>query len=680
MLHFVDHLLDSINLERTSFRVYAITALVLLLLLSVFRSLLKLAVFIYAYAENARRLCCFPEPPRRSWLLGHLGMILPNEEGLTQVSSLVSTFPQTIVTWMGPVIPVVSLVHPDTIKPMVAASASIAPKDELFYGFLRPWLGDGLLLSRGEKWMQHRRLLTPAFHFDILKHYVKIFNKSTDIMHAKWRRLASEGPVSLDMFEHISLMTLDSLLKCTFSYDSDCQEKPSDYIAAIYELSSLVLKRNNCLPHHFDFIYRLSSNGRKFRQACKTVHDFTGGVVQQKKKALQEKGAEAWIKSKQGKTTDFIDILLLSKILNNFDDLDHTIGTPWRHGVTFNDAADIPTQHRGPSTEERQPPSEFSRDNQRKSGQTLEEKRIDLHRREPVKSNIKVDSYTPNSAENNGDKTLAYDQACYTVPTLMVFHKDAVSSQGSSAVSPNLKVTNQSHEANSSAILQASCLSEERPMTKFCGQRNKVLLICILTLAAPQGHDTTASGLSWILYNLALHPEYQEKCREEIRELLSGKEIKHLDWDELSQLQFTTMCIKESLRLHPPVIGVSRCCTEDIKLPDGKVIPKGNICAISIYGTHHNPTVWPNPQVYDPYRFDPEKFQERSSHAFIPFSAGPRNCIGQNFAMAEMRVVLALTLLHFNVTLDQTKSVRRKPELILRAEGGLWLQVEALKS
>ncbi|XP_053563158.1 LOW QUALITY PROTEIN: ultra-long-chain fatty acid omega-hydroxylase-like [Bombina bombina] len=527
MLHFVDHLLDSINLERTPFRVYTITALVLLLLLLVSRSLLKVVVFIYAYAENVRRLRCFPEPPRRSWLFGHLGMFLPNEEGLTQVNSLVSTFPKTNMTWMGPAIPVVSLVHPDTIKPIVAASASIAPKHE-FYGFLRPWLGDGLLLSHGEKWMKHRRLLTPAFHFDILKHYVKIFSKSTDIMHAKWRRLASEGPVSLDMFEHISLMTLDSLLKCTFSYDSDCQEKPSDYISAIYELSSLVTEREQCLLHHFDFIYRLSSNGRKFRQACKIVHNFTEGVVQQRKKALQEKGAEAWIKSKQGKTTDFIDILLLSK-------------------------------------------------------------------------------------DEDGNQ-LSDEEMRDEVDTFMF-----------------------------------------------------------------EGHDTTASGLSWILYNLARHPEYQEKCREEIRELLSGKENKHLDWDELSQLQFTTMCIKESLRLHPPVTAVFRRCTEDIKLPDGKVIPKGNTCLISIYGSHHNPTVWPNPEVYDPYRFDPDKFEERSSHAFIPFSAGPRNCIGQNFAMAEMRVVLAMTLLHFNVTLDQTKSVR-KAELILRAEGGLWLQVEALKS
>ncbi|CAI9540737.1 unnamed protein product [Staurois parvus] len=529
MLPLVDHLLDALNLERTTFRIYAVTALCLFSAVIVLRACLNVVQSVTAYITNCQRLRCFPEPPRRNWFLGHLGLILPNEEGLTEVSKLVTNFSYTLKSWFGPTLPIISLVHPDTVKPMVAASALIAPKDELFYGFLKPWLGDGLLLSRGEKWSQHRRLLTPGFHFDILKNYVTIFNKSTDIMHAKWRRLCVEGPVSLDMFEHISLMTLDSLLKCTFSYESDCQEKPSDYIAAIYELSNLLVKREHCLPHHFDFIYRFSSNGRKFRQACKTVHDFTAGVVQQRKKALKEKGAENWTKSKQGKTTDFIDLLLLSK-------------------------------------------------------------------------------------DENGRQ------------------------------------------------LSDEEMRDEADTFMFAG------------------HDTTASGLSWILYNLARHPEYQDKCREEIRELIKEKDTSHLDWDDLSQLPFTTMCIKESLRLHPPVTAVSRQCTEDIALPDGRVIPKGNICLISIYGTHHNPAVWPNPEVYDPYRFDPEKAQERSSHAFVPFSAGPRNCIGQNFAMVEMKVVLALTLLNFKVNLDQTKTVRRKPELILRAEGGLWLQLEEVQS
>ncbi|XP_012519081.1 PREDICTED: docosahexaenoic acid omega-hydroxylase CYP4F3-like [Propithecus coquereli] len=193
------------------------------------------------------------------------------------------------------------------------------------------------------------------------------------------------------------------------------------------------------------------------------------------------------------------------------------------------------------------------------------------------------------------------------------------------------------------------------------------------------GHDTTASGLSWVLYNLARHPEYQERCRQEVQELLRDREPKEIEWDDLAQLPFLTMCIKESLRLHPSIPVISRRCTQDIVLPDGRVIPKGVICFINIIGTHHNPAVWPDPEVYDPSRFDPENVKEMSPLAFIPFSAGPRNCIGQTFAMTEMKVVLALTLLRFRVLPDDTEP-RRKVDMIMRAEGGLWLRVEPLEA
>ncbi|CAM2095234.1 unnamed protein product [Caretta caretta] len=379
---------------------------------------------------------------------------------------------------------------------------------------------------------RHRRMLTPAFHFDILKPYMKIFNQSTDIMHAKWRRLVASGSTSLDMSGQISLMTLDSLQKCVFGCNGNCQETPRDYIAAILELSSLVVGRQHRLLLHCDFLYRLSPDGRRFRRACDTVHRFTADVVQRRHQALSHRGREAWLKSKQGRTVDFIDILLLAKD---------------------------------------------------EDGQDLSDEDI--------------------AAEAD---------------TFMF-----------------------------------------------------------------EGHDTTASGLSWVLYNLACHPEYQERCREEIKDLLRDKESEEVEcassmpmrvcpspiawlmgshWaphastsgasaklcslqGDLSQVPFSTMCIKESLRLHPPVTAVSRRCTEDIKLPDGRVLPKGNVCLISIYGTHHNPAVRPEPQVYNPHRFDPENSKNQPPLAFMPFSAGPRNCIGQNFAVAEMKVVLVLTLL-----------------------------------
>ncbi|XP_037674192.1 cytochrome P450 4F2-like isoform X2 [Choloepus didactylus] len=446
----------------------------LLLLVGATWLLARALSWSYAFYEKCHRLRSFPQPPKRNWFLGHMDLFYANEQTLMNTAQLVATYPQHLVVWMGPIIPVISLFHPDVIRCVTNASATIAPKNMLFYQFLKPWLGDGLLLSAGDKWSHHRRMLTPAFHFNILKPYMKIFNESVNIMHAKWQRLASEGSIRLDMFEHISLMTLDSLLKCVFSFNSHCQEKPSKYIAAILELSALVVKRNRQIFLHPDFLYHLTPDGQRFRKACQLVHDFTDAVIQERRHTLPDEGADDVLMDKaRTRTLDFIDVLLLAK---------------------------------------------------------------------------------------DADGKLLSDEDIRAEADTFMFG----------------------------------------------------------------GHDTTASSLSWILYNLAKHPEYQDRCRQEVQELLRDRQSEEIEWDDLANLPFLTMCIKESLRLHPPVPFISRCCTQDVVLPDGRAIPKGVICTISIFGTHHNPSIWPNPEVYDPFRFHPENIKERSPLAFIPFSAGPR--------------------------------------------------------
>ncbi|XP_023372977.1 docosahexaenoic acid omega-hydroxylase CYP4F3 isoform X2 [Otolemur garnettii] len=499
----------------------------LLLLVGASWLLARILAWTYTFYDNYRHLRCFPQPPKRSWFWGHQGMIQSSEEGILYTQGLASTFGAVCLWQVGPLHAVISIFHSTFIRPVLFAPANIALKDLVFYSFLKPWLGDGLLLSAGDKWSRHRRMLTPAFHFNILKPYMKIFNESANIMHAKWQRLVSQGSDNLDMFEHISLMTLDSLQKCVFSFDSNCQEKPSEYIAAILELSALVAERQQQVLLHLDFLYHLTPDGWRFRKACKLVHDFTDAVIQERRCSLPSQGIDEFLKTKaKTKTLDFIDVLLLSK--------------------------------------------------------------------------------------DEDGKGLSDEDIRAEADTFMF-----------------------------------------------------------------EGHDTTASGLSWVLYHLAKHPEYQERCRQEVQELLRDREPLEIEWDDLAQLPFLTMCIKESLRLHPPVPVISRYCTQNIELPDGRVIPKGVICLLSIFGTHHNPAVWPDPEVYDPSRFDPENIKERSPLAFVPFSAGPRNCIGQTFAMTEMKVILALTLLRFRILPDNDEP-RRKPELVLRAEGGLWLRVEPL--
>lgn len=192
-----------------------------------------------------------------------------------------------------------------------------------------------------------------------------------------------------------------------------------------------------------------------------------------------------------------------------------------------------------------------------------------------------------------------------------------------------------------------------------------------------EGHDTTASGLSFILYCLASHPEHQKLCREEVCEALQGKDT--MEWEDLSKIPYTTMCIKESLRLYPPVPGISRQITKPITFFDGRTLPAGSHVGVSVFGAHRNSTVWENPHVFDPLRFLPENVSKRSPHAFVPFSAGPRNCIGQTFAMNEMKVVTALTLKRYRLIEDPELKPKLLPRLVLRSINGIHIKIEPVE-
>ncbi|KAB1259669.1 Docosahexaenoic acid omega-hydroxylase CYP4F3 [Camelus dromedarius] len=386
----------------------------LLLLAAVSWILAHVLVWTYAFYVIARRLRCFPQPLKRNWFLGHLGLDIfllsppkmynpqrrlegltqlvvnnpqgymiwmahhppvifchpdlvrsitmlrfrSSEEGLLYIQGLASTYGDVCCWWVGPWHAVIRIFHPTCVKPVLFAPGRhpqpqlarclpglspvprrllpasyahvhipamlglewecrllagslypppskslsspsprslmvlihvsrcrtqgliILPVSEALAGARAafahsPWLsmlGDGLLLSASDKWSSHRRMLTPAFHFNILKSYVKIFNNSMKVMHAKWQCLITEGHTRLNMFEHISLMTLDSLQKCVFSFDSNCQE------------------------------------------ACRQVHDFTDAVIRERRCTLPNQGADDFLKAEaKTKTLDFIDVLLLTK-------------------------------------------------------------------------------------------------------------------------------------------------------------------------------------------------------------------------------------------------------------------------------------------------------------------------------------------------------------------------------
>ncbi|XP_068180518.1 cytochrome P450 4T8 [Antennarius striatus] len=480
----------------------------------------KIIITFAKKRELSKIFEAFPGPPEHC-LFGNALQIKQDGTGLFLALEWGRQYPYAFPFWVGPSLVLLNIHHPDYAKTILATPE---PKDDITYGFIESWIGNGLLVSKDQKWFRHRRLLTPGFHYEILKSYIKLMEDSTKIMLDKWEQYGN-GTQSFELFEHVSLMTLDTILKCAFSYNSKCQTEGgrNPYINAVYELSNLINTRFRIFLYHSDLIFSLSPHGYKYRKSLAVSRSHTERVIKKRKIKLGEEKNLEQIQTKRN--LDFLDILLLTKDEN-------------QQGLSDED--------------------------------------------------IRAE-----------------------VDTFMF-----------------------------------------------------------------EGHDTTASGLSFILYNLACHPEHQKICRDEIMQVFNDKE--NIEWEDLNKIPYTTMCIKESLRLHPPVPGMSRKITKPITFFDGRTLPAGSLIATSVFGIHRNARVWENPHVFDPLRFLPENVSKRSSHAFVPFSAGPRNCIGQNFAMNELKVATILTLRKYQLIEDPTQKPLICPMLILRSLNGIHIKIKSL--
>ncbi|XP_055442943.1 cytochrome P450 4A24-like isoform X2 [Bubalus kerabau] len=361
----------------------------------------------------------FPSPPSH-WFYGHKREFQEEDE-LPQLLKRVEKYPRACVRWMWGTRAFILVYDPDYMKMVLGRSD---PKAQIIHRFIKPWIGTGLLLLEGQTWYQHRRMLTPAFHYDILKPYVGIMAESVRVMLDKWEELVSQDS-HLEIFGDVSLMTLDTIMKCAFS-----------------QLGSVQMDR------------------------------------------CSDQGEE---------------------------------GSPAEGG---------------------------------RAGEGEEQEALGLPGHPPL------------------------------------------------------------------------CQSE-------CGQERPCLL---------------SDGLPFR--------------------------------DHLDQMPYTTMCIKEAMRLYPPVPVTGRELSKPITFPDGRSLPAGILVSLSIYGLHHNPKVWPNPEVFEPTRFAPGS--TRHSHAFLPFSGGSRNCIGKQFAMNELKVAVALTLLRFELSPDPSRVPVPMPVMVLRSKNGIHLQLRKL--
>ena len=182
---------------------------------------------------------------------------------------------------------------------------------------------------------------------------------------------------------------------------------------------------------------------------------------------------------------------------------------------------------------------------------------------------------------------------------------------------------------------------------------NDIEILGHLNVLLLAGHETTTSLTAWLIYLLATLPNHWDRLRAEVDEVISDIEIGDLtkvpSSEQLRRLTEVENFIKETGRLYPPVFNVPRVTLSDCEL-HGVKIPEGTSLRLCLAATHLLPDVFDNPNEFDPSRFAPPRREDRATpYSLVTFGGGPRICIGINFAMIEVKVIVAHVLRHYEL-------------------------------
>lgn len=193
----------------------------------------------------------------------------------------------------------------------------------------------------------------------------------------------------------------------------------------------------------------------------------------------------------------------------------------------------------------------------------------------------------------------------------------------------------------------------------------------VLTLLLA-GHETTANALTWLWSLLAKHPSVEAHLHEELATVLAGAAP---TVEQLGDLPYTRRVIDETLCLYPPAWGFTRrALGEDVVA--GYRIPRHAMVLVSTYATHRDPAFWPDPLRFDPERFTPERAAERPRFAYFPFGGGPRQCIGNAFALMEAQIAVAMIAQRFQPRLLPGWQVAPEGLITLRPRQGMPMRLE----
>ncbi|QWF84065.1 cytochrome P450 [Amycolatopsis sp. CA-230715] len=183
------------------------------------------------------------------------------------------------------------------------------------------------------------------------------------------------------------------------------------------------------------------------------------------------------------------------------------------------------------------------------------------------------------------------------------------------------------------------------------------------------GHETTGCGLAWTLHEIAAHPEVGDRLRAEVTAVLSGRDARELTTSDLAALPYLRQVVAESLRLHPPIPMFPRQPIRDVRV-GGYRIPARSTVFVSPLTVHHDPRHWPDPEAFDPGRFDPDG-PGPARYTYFPFGGGQRRCIGAPLAELEIQLAVAMITTRFRLRPRQGHPVDPHSLISLRPRSGL---------
>ncbi|GFG34777.1 hypothetical protein Cfor_09045, partial [Coptotermes formosanus] len=503
---------------------------------------------------------------------------------LPVLCKLINQYGPVMRLWLGPLL-IIAVTTPKQAEAVMGSNAHL--RKACFYKNITPWLGTGLLTSSGKKWRAHRKMLTPSFHFEILKQFMEVFNRNGDILV---RRLSShvDGP-QFDVTSYITMCTLDVICESTMGVSVKAQTGGSaEFVSSITRLTNAIVERSLKPWWYNNTIFALSTLKRVQDKCLAVLHDRTNSVIKTRKQEL--------------------------------------------------------LAGRGVQNMERSKDDEFGKDGlgfqKLSNGRDLRSARVTVSRRQM--------RHTWSVKGRMSCFELRYADCRPLIQT--------------SAVGMPTK-----SDGNSSTV-QKQASQDGDPLTDL-EIREEVDTFMF------EGHDTTASCCLFTLWALAKHQDVQDNVVAELRAVL-GDSDRAASFSDLNEMKYLEQVIKESLRLYPSVPLFGRELTEDIVV-DGYVLPAGANIVFLPFSNHRNPQYFPDPEKFDPDRFLPENCIGRHPYSYIPFAAGPRNCIGQKFAMLELKSLLSKILRNYKLCPgDPDEELKFVLELVLRSQKGIRLKLE----